>query len=162
MLPFHMLDALPTQPSFGLDPIVPLFPPLFSVTSATSAVRSPRSPIADFCPHPHQPNRFPLFPHPVNIARAGTPANPFPSIVYFTTSGHPGGRGTHASRLLGTPSTPRARTLAATLSPLDATLTQMHRGPRASSQRAAHYSLLTTHFPNQSATLFLSGKRYDS
>jgi hypothetical protein len=143
MLPFHMFAALPTRTSPGLDPIVPLFPSLFS---ATSALGSPRSPIADFCPHPHQPNHFPLFPHPVNIARAGTPANPFPSIVYFTNPGHPGGGGTCASRLLGSHSTPRARTLAATLSPLDATLTQMHGGPRASYQRAARYSLLTTHY----------------
>jgi hypothetical protein len=158
MLPFHMLAALPTQPSFGLDPIVPLFPSLFSVTSATSALSSPRSPIADFCPHPHQPNHFPLFPHPVNIARAGTPANPFPSIVYLTIPGHPGGRGTCASRLLGSHSTPRARTLAATLSPLDATLTQIQGSPLHSSTRfATHYSPPTTHFPNQSATLSLRG-----
>jgi hypothetical protein len=41
MLPFHMLAALPTQPSFGLDPIVPLFPPLFSVTSALKIPTQP-------------------------------------------------------------------------------------------------------------------------
>lgn len=141
-----MLVALPTQPSFGLNPVVPLFSSLFSVTSATSALKSPRSPIADFCPHPHQPNHFPLFPHPVNIAHAGTPASPFPSIVYFTTSVHPGGGGTCTSRPLRSQSTPYAKALAARLSPLDATLTQMHGGPRASYQRATLYSLLTTHY----------------
>jgi hypothetical protein len=143
MLPFHMLAALPAQPSPGLDPFVPLFPSLFSVTSA---LKSRRGLTTQFATREHQPNHFPLFPHPVNIAHAGTPANPFPSIVYFTNPGHPGGGGTCASRLLGSHSTPRARTLAATLSPLDATLTQMHGGPRASYQRAARYSLLTTHY----------------
>jgi hypothetical protein len=158
-----MLAALPTQPSFGLGPIVPLFPSLFSVTSA---LKSRRGLTTQLATREHQPNHFPLFPHPVNIARAGTPANPFPSIVYFTNPGHPGGGGTCASRLLGSHSTPRARTLAATLSPLDATLTQMHGGhaPHTSARLSTHYSLLTTrysppttHFPNQSATLSLRG-----
>jgi hypothetical protein len=153
-----MLAALPTQPSFGLDPVVPLISSLFSVTSATSALRSRRSPIADFCQHPRQPNHFPLFPHPVNIARAGTPANPFFSIVYFTNPGYPGGRGTYPSRPLRSHLTPRAKTLAAKLSPLDATLTQIQGSPLHSSTRfATHYSPPTTHFPHHSATLSLRG-----
>jgi hypothetical protein len=154
-----MLAALPTQPSFGLGPIVPLFPSLFSVTSATSALKSRRGLTTQLATREHQPNHFPLFPHPVNIARAGTPANPFPSIVYFTNPGHPGGGGTCASRLLGSHSTPRAGTLAATLSPLDATLTQMHGGHalHTSARLSTHYSPPTTHFPNQSATLSLRG-----
>src|SRR5580692_11732703 len=91
MLPFHMLAALPTHLSPGLNHFVPLFFSLFSVTSANSALRSPRSPIAEFHPVAQQPNHFPLFTHPVNIEHAQMPANPSPSIVYFTTSVCPGG-----------------------------------------------------------------------
>lgn len=179
-----MLAALPTQPSFGLDPIVPLFPSLFSVTSAPSALRSPRSPIAEFHPVAQQPNHFPLFPHPVNIAHAGKPANPSSSIVYFTTSRYPGGgvsthsltrrfrsmpRPTPASALSITPLNAtltrnlvntHSKALAAKLSPLDATLTRIQGGlaqPRALALLATHYSPPTTHSPNQSATLSLRG-----
>jgi hypothetical protein len=96
MLPFHMLAALPTHPSPRLDPFVPLFSSLFFLTSATSALKSPRSPIAEFHPVAQPPSHFPLFPHPVNIAHAETPATPSPSIVYFTTSVYPGGWGLRA------------------------------------------------------------------
>src|SRR5271168_3936925 len=93
MLPFHMLAALPIRPSFGLDPIVPLFPSLFSVTSATAVLKSPRGPIDDSCTHTHQPHHFPLFPHPVNMAHTEASANPSPSIIYFTLLCIPGGGG---------------------------------------------------------------------
>jgi hypothetical protein len=153
-----MLAALPIRSSIGLDPIVPLFPSLLSVTSATSALKSPRSLTTKPVARKHQPNHFPLFPHPVNIARAGTPANPFFSIVYFTNPGYPGGRGTYPSRPLRSHLTPRAKTLAAKLSPLDATLTQIQGSPLHSSTRfATHYSPPTTHFPHHSATLSLRG-----
>src|ERR1700730_9961906 len=79
-----MLVALPTQPSFGLDPVVPLFSSPFSVNSANSASKSPRNPAIQLTTYAQQPARFPLFPHPVNIAHTPTPANSFRSIVYFT------------------------------------------------------------------------------
>jgi hypothetical protein len=91
-----MLAALPTHLSPGLNHFVPLFFSLFSVTSANSALRSPRSPIAESHPVAQQPNHFPLFTHPVNIEHAQMPANPSPSIVYFTTSVCPGGWGLRA------------------------------------------------------------------
>jgi|SRR5580698_5274694 len=91
MLPFHMLAALPIRSSIGLDPIVPLFPSLLSVTSATSALKSPRSLTTKPVARKHQPNHFPLFPHPVNIARAATPTTPFASTIYFTVLWIPGG-----------------------------------------------------------------------
>ena len=113
-----MLVALPTQPSFGLAPVVPPFSSPFSVTSANSALKSPRSLIADFPPHPHQPNRFPLFPHPVNIAHTPTPANPFSSIVYFTVLCT-----RDFSRLLPSPIAPFLSHTP--INPLDATLTSL-------------------------------------
>jgi len=113
-----MLVALPTQPSFGLDPVVPLFSSPSSATSANSASKSPRSLIADNRPHPQQPNRFPLFPHPVNIAHTPTPANPFRSIVYFTVLCTQ-----DFSRLLPSPIAPSPSHTP--INPLDATLTSL-------------------------------------
>jgi hypothetical protein len=135
MLPFHMLVVLPTRPSPRLDPFVPLSSSLFSVTSA---LRSPRSVSTELPTREHQPNHFPLFPHPVNIAHAGTPvyperlgrgANPSSSIVYFTTCGYPGGGVICLSRRLRSHLTPCANTPAARLSPLDATLTKNQGRP---------------------------------
>ena len=157
-----MFAAFPTHLSPRLNPFVPLFSSLFSVTSVTSALKSPRSPIAEFHPAAQQPNHFPLFPHPVNIAHAQTPANPSPSIVYFTTSVYPGGRGTSPSRPLRSHLTPRAKTLAAELSPLGATLTKKQGLPVSalhcpSSLLTTHYSPPTTHSHDQSDTLSLRG-----
>lgn len=146
MLPFSMLVVLPTRPSTGFDPFVPLSSPLFSVASATSALKSPHNLTTQVHPQQRQPNHFPRFPHPVNIAHAQTPANPSPSIVYFTTSGYPRGGGICPSRPLRSQLKPRAKTRAAELSPLGATLTQIHGGPRALCQRPTFCSLLTTHY----------------
>ena len=153
-----MLVALPTQPSFGLDPVVPPFSSLFSVTSANSALKSPRSLIVDFRRHPHQPNRFPLFPHPVNIAHTPTPANPFSSIVYFTVLCT-----RDFSRVLLSPIAPSpshtpinpldatltsspvnidSKQLTRSLSPLNATLTKKPGGTSA----RTYYSLSTTRY----------------
>jgi len=115
-----MLVALPTQPSFGLAPVVPPFSSLFSVTSANSALKSPRSLIANinFRRHRQQPTRFPLFPHPVHIAHTPTPANPFSSIVYFTVLCT-----RDFSRLLPSPIAPFLSHTP--INPLDATLTSL-------------------------------------
>lgn len=152
-----MLAALPIWSSFGLDPIIPHFSSLFSATLVTSALKFPRGLTTQLHTREHQPNHFPLFPHPVNIAHAGTPANPSSSIVYFTTSGYPRDGGICPSR---PHSTPRAKVLAARLSPLGATLTK-YRGapttPHSGALPATHYSPPTTHSPTQSATLSLWG-----
>src|SRR5580704_3013154 len=116
MLPFPMLAALPTQPSFGLDPVVPLFSSTFSVNSLPSALKAPRNPATQHCPKQPQPNRFRLFPHPVNIAHTPTPANPFRSIVYFTVL-----CSRAFSQVLPSPVAPIASHTP--INPLDATLT---------------------------------------
>jgi hypothetical protein len=156
-----MLAALPTHPSPRLDPFVPLLSSLFSVTSATSALKSPRSPIAEFNPLVQSPNHFPLFPHPVNIAHAQTPINPSPSIVYFTTSSHPGGGASEHSRARRFRSMPCPTPAPApSITPLNATLTKKQGLPYACLAPpilATHYSPPTTHFPHQSATLSLRG-----
>ncbi len=173
-----MLVALPTQPSLGLDPVVPLFSSPSSVNSMPSVLRSPRNRAAQRYPKP-QPNYFPLFPHPVNIAHTPTPANPFRSIVYFTVLCTP-----LFSRFLPSPIAPSpshtpinplyatltslpvnigSKQLTQSLSPLKATLTKNPGGPTSapSALLTIHYSLLTTHCPAQSATLFPI-KRHDS
>jgi hypothetical protein len=127
--------------------------PLFSVTSVPSALKATRSPIAEFRRAAHQPNRFPLFPHPVNIEHAGTPANPSPSAVYFTTSVYPAGGGPAAPCII-------FKTAPTPVTPLDATLTKKRGLPRASLAPpflAIHYTPPTTHRPHQSATLSLRG-----
>ncbi len=140
MLPFHMLAALPTHPSPTLDPFVPLFSSLFSVTSATSALKSPRSPIAEFHRAAQPPNHFPLFPHPVNIAHAGTPANLSFSTIYFTTSVYPGGGGPAAPCII-------FKTAPTPVTPLDATLTKKRGAPpRQPCTALPRYSLHTTHY----------------
>jgi hypothetical protein len=64
--------------------------PLLSAPSANSALKSPRSHTSQLSRPIKQPNSFPLFPHPVNMAHTQTPANPSPSIVYFTLLCIPG------------------------------------------------------------------------
>jgi hypothetical protein len=171
-----MLVALPTQPSFGLAPIVPLFSSPFSVTSVPSVLKSPRNPATQPTTYAQQPTRFPLFPHPVNITHTPTPANPFSSIVYFTVLCT-----RDFSRVLPSPIAPSpshtpinpldatltkrpanvdSKQLTQSLNPLNATLTKK-QGGRCRPERATHYSLLTTHCPSHSATLFPI-KRHDS
>jgi hypothetical protein len=143
MLPFHMLAALPTHPSPRLDPIVALFSSLFSAPSVPSALKSTPSPIAEFYPATQQPNHFRLFPHPVNIAHAQTPANPSPSIVYFTTSVHPGGgASTHSRARRFRPMPCPTPAPALSITPLDATLTKIMGAPTTPHS----CSLLTTHY----------------
>jgi hypothetical protein len=158
MLPFHMLAALPTHPSPGLNHFVPLFSSLFSATSVPSVLKSPRSPFAEFHPVTQQPNHFPLFPHPVNIAHAQTSANPSPSIVYIITSVHPGGGASAHSHACCFCSKARS-TAASTLPiiPLNATLSAKQGAPRPPRTAPTHYSPPTTHFPHESATLSLRG-----
>jgi len=149
MLPFYMLAALPILPSFGLDPMVPLFPSLFSVPSATSALKSPRDPIAEFHPAAQQLNHFPLFPHLVNIAHAETPANPSPSIVYITTSVYAGGGGSAHPR---TPFSLHATSHACShpaRNPFKRNAYKKTGSPLARlapSLLTTNYSLLTTHY----------------
>ncbi len=133
--------------------LLALRPPLFSVNSAPSALKSPRSLATQLATHPHQPNLFPLFPFRVNIAPTESPANSSPSIVYFTTSGYPGGGGTHpllparsrslpSPRLAPTPHTSRlnatltrppvnthSKALTSKLSPLNPAFTKNLGGP---------------------------------
>ena len=114
--------------------------PLFSVTSVPSALKATRSPIAEFRRAAHQPNRFPLFPHPVNIEHAGTPANPSPSAVYFTTSVYPAGGGPAAPCII-------FKTAPTPVTPLDATLTKKRGAPpRQPCTTLPRYSLHTTHY----------------
>ena len=172
-----MLVALPTQPSFGLDPVVPLFSSPFSVNSVPSVLKSPRNPAILPTPYAQRPNHFPLFPHPVNIAHTPTPANPFRSIVYFTVLCTRGFSRVRPSPIAPSPShTPinpldatltsspantDSKRLTQSLNPLNATLTRNPGGPHVCPERATHYSLLTTHCPSHSATLFPI-KRHDS
>jgi hypothetical protein len=148
MLPFHMLVALPTHPSPRLYPFAPLFSSLFSVTSVPSALKSARSPIAEFHRAAQPPNHFPLFPHPVNIEHAGTPANPSPSIIYFTTSVYPGGGTSTYSHARHCRSMPCPKPAAAlSITPLNATLTKKQGAPpRQPCTAPPRYSLLTTHY----------------
>ena len=154
MLPFHMLAALPVQPSPRLA--------LLRSTSVPSALKSPRSPIAEFLPASQPPNHFPLFPHLVNIAHAQTPATPSLSIVYFTTSVHPGGgASTHslACHFLPMPCPTPAHALSVT--PLDATLTKISGVPHAIlAPRYPRYSLLTTHYSLSSTIRYTIPSRH--
>jgi hypothetical protein len=136
-----MLVALPIPPSFGLDPIVPYFSSLFSASLVTSALKSSRNLTAEFRTLRHQPNYFPLFPHPANIARAATlvyperprrganyraatAANPFGSIVYSTFLWIPPGWGARASLLLRPHSTSRPKQVPGSPTTLNATFTR--------------------------------------
>jgi hypothetical protein len=138
MLPFFMLVALPTRPSFGLDPIIPLFSSLFPATSVTSALKSPRNLTTQINPPRQQPDHFPLFPQPVDIQRTATPvyperprrganyraataANPFRSIVYSTFLWIPPGWGARASLPLRPHSTPRPKQVPGSPTTLNAT-----------------------------------------
>ncbi len=161
--------------------------PLFSVNSAhgacpdlIGALKSPRSLTTQLATHPHQPNHLLLFPLRVNVAPTETPANSSPSIVYFTTTGHPGSGGPHplvparsrslpSPRLAPTPHTSRlnatltrpnanthSKALTSKLSPLNPASTKNRGvvcGPER--QRTIDYSPRATHSPNQSATLCL-------
>src|SRR5579863_4772705 len=88
----------------------------FSVNSLPSVLRFPLDRSSQLFRHARQPNRFPLFPHPVNIVHTPTPANPFRSIVYFTVLSAQG-----FSRVRPSPITPFPSH--APINPLDATLT---------------------------------------
>jgi hypothetical protein len=104
------------------------------------------------------------------MAHTETPANPSPSIIYFTLLWIPGGWGTRASLTPRFHSTPRPKrvpsspttlnptfarrlpatlpkTLAVKLSPLGATLTKIMGGaPPSPCFPFIPYSLLTTHY----------------
>jgi hypothetical protein len=80
VLPFLVFVTLPSRPSSRFHPISPCLC-LFSVPSAFSALKSPCTLSCQLARRPIQPNRFPPFPHPVNIAATPTPAIPFRSIV---------------------------------------------------------------------------------
>ena len=90
----------------------------FSVNSVPSVLRFPLNRSSQLFRHARQPNRFPLFPHPVNIAHTPAPANPFRSIVYFTVLCSQGFSRAWPSPIAPFPShTP--------INPLDATLTSL-------------------------------------
>ena len=154
MLPFHMLAALPVQPSPRLA--------LLSVTSVPSALKSPRSPIAEFLPASQPPNHFPLFPHPVNIAHAQTPATPSPSIVYFTTSVYPGGGTLHS--LSRVPLSPHAMSHACSCpvhNSFKRNAYKKSRGPpRHPCTALPRYSLLTTHYSLSSTIRYTIPSRH--
>jgi hypothetical protein len=99
--------------------------PLFSANSVPSVLESPRSHPSQLSQLAKQPTAFPLFPHPVNMAHTRTPANLFPSIVYFTLLCRPGDRVPTAA--VPSHSHPRplpSPTLRPPTIPLDATLTK--------------------------------------
>jgi hypothetical protein len=153
-----MLVALPTQPFFGLDPVVPLLSSSSSVNSLPSMLKSPPNPATQPCPKP-QPNRFPLFPHPVNIAHTPTPANPFRSIFYFTvlctrlfsqilpSPIAPSPSHTPINPLDATLTSPPvnadSKQLTQSVNPLNAILTKKPEAPTCAPTR---YSLFTTHY----------------
>src|SRR5208282_4965877 len=113
---------------------------LFSVASANSALKSPYNPNTQLCLSLPQPNHFPLFPHPVNIAHTTTRANPLSSIVYFILLCIPRGMRT-SSPIRSTPTTARLRNSTAT--PLNATLTKKQGGSPSITLPRPRYSLLT-------------------
>jgi hypothetical protein len=115
-----MIVVVPSSPSAKLKPIIPSLSSLVSVPSANSALKSPRSHSSQLSAPAKPPNHFPLFPHPVNIARTETPANPSSSIVYFTTLCIPGG-GAQVH-----PTSPRSSSTRrpTSVTPLDATFTK--------------------------------------
>jgi hypothetical protein len=156
MLPFLViissLALLPGQ----LNSNAPVATSLFSVPAATfvhSLSKSSHNVTTQSYPRRHQPNQFPLFPHPVNMEHTATPRNPFSSIVYFTLPVTPGGD-VHAPRsplpshstppltrarniptaplngaLAGSLATTHSQALVPKLSCLDATLTERPGAP---------------------------------
>jgi hypothetical protein len=92
VLPSLVFVTLPSRPSSRFHPIAPRLS-LFSVPPAFSALKSPCTLSCQLARRPIQPNHFPLFPHPVNIAHTPTPANPFRSIVSAHFPSPPGGGG---------------------------------------------------------------------
>jgi hypothetical protein len=116
--------------------------PIFSAPSTNAASKSPRNPSSQLPQPAEPPTDFPLFPHPVNMAHTQTPANPFPSIVYFTLLCIPGVWGT-SGPIRSTPLPGELRSRPTT--PLDATLTENQGGP--SGLASPPPSLFTTHYP---------------
>jgi hypothetical protein len=158
MLYFYMFGSRSPQLSTA--------PPSFSVNTVSSVLKSPRNAATQSTHSYLQPNRFPLFPHPVNIAHTPTPANPFSSFTVLCTRDF--SRTAFSPIALfppctpinpsdatftGFPATAHSKALAPNLSSLHSTLTKKPGAPRLS-RRATHYSLLTTHCPTHSATLF--------
>ena len=106
-------------PMFGSrSPRLYSAPLSFSVNSLPSVLRSPRSRATQHCPKQPQPNHFPLFPHPVNIAHTPAPTSPLRSIVYFTVL-----CARAFSRVRPSPIVPSSSHTP--INPLDATLTSL-------------------------------------
>lgn len=158
VLPFPVFVTLPSRPSSRFRPIAPSL----CLLSAFSALKSPCTLSCQLARRPNQPNRFPLFSHPVNIAHTPTPANPFRSIVYFTVlcardfsrfllspiSSYPSHTPVNPldATLTGFRATTHSKALAPNLSSLHATLTKNPGGPHACPDAllTIHYSLLTS------------------
>jgi len=86
MLPFRVFVTLLSRRF--LDP--PKSLQVFFATFATPALKSPLRQSSQLYGPTDQPTRFPLFPHPVNMAHTRKPASPSPSIVYSTLLCIPG------------------------------------------------------------------------
>jgi hypothetical protein len=139
MLPFPVFVTSPSSLSVRLDQFAPVSSP-FSVPSANSAFKSPHNPASQSSESARQPTHFPLFPHLVNIAHAGTPANPFRSIVYFITCGHPPVGGP-CSPLISSGSP--AKRCPTSVTPLDAILTK-NTGEAPPFARSGFFRLVTS------------------
>ena len=152
MLPFHMLAALPVQPS----PRLALLRDLCAL-----CVKIPTKPHRRISPCLATAQSLPSFSTPSKHRARTNARNPFPLyrlLHNFRTT--PGvGPSTHslACHFLSMPCPTPAHALSIT--PLNATLTKKRGPPRllAPPFLAIHYSPPTTHFPQQSATLSLRG-----
>ena len=126
MLPFLVFVTLLSPPSSRFRQIAPGLTPLFSPPSATSVLKSPRNPVTQPAHSGDQPTRFPLFPHPVNIAHTPSPANPFSCTACSHFPSHRGVGAIDASLPLRSPLAPSS-TLPpySPTTPLNATLTKL-------------------------------------
>jgi len=157
VLPLRVITASLSLVSDQSESLVPFSLSFFSLPAAAfvhSLSKSSHNVTTQSYPRRHQSNHFHLFPHPVNIQRTGTPANPFRSIAYFTILWTPRGWGTCAPLPPRSHSTPGAELAPShPVTPLDATFTRIKGAtPRPT---PAPCSPPTTHSPNQSATLCL-------
>jgi hypothetical protein len=155
MLPFPVFVTLLSRRF--LDP--PKSLQVFFATFATPALKSPLRQSSQLYGPTDQPTRFPLFPHPVNMAHTRKPASPSPSIVYSTLLCIPGKMDAAAPtpsrrRPLLFPSAAR-RPL---ITPLNAMLTK-NKGVCISTSPAIASELSTRDNPNPSVPVFVFNSR---